>query len=282
MKGTTIIYAAILLLILFATVGFFLWQDSSPQDGIRLDLYDANKNKIESNSIFSVFTTQAQTYNGVRYIVVHVKATNDGQIPLDLHLDNVAPDLIGNTFTLSTVTVPPGSSFEWTSSLIDLMPFEGTSQIIQVTVSSTDSLSRTIVQTQTLPFSVQSDPAGSFILQVGIASSQPSTTTIIQTTIPATTTISTSSTTTTICSGTASQCPPVGYATITRIVEAGTQCIGSDYPCPTTLGLIDCRYQVYKAPDQLLRDATLLPGQSDVGSYGISGVNNVCLLSGRT
>jgi len=167
MKRTNIVLIVVGIVILLSIGGFaYMYSLGYGQDTfLTVHYYDANQNEIFAGRALSVIGN----LEGVEYISLDVNVDNTGEVPLELKIKDASPSQLKSALPTTTLTLAVGESDKWTSSLIDISSFEGSTQIFEVVVSGNyDYAGRThtLEKTGQISLSIQPDPLGGFDVTV--------------------------------------------------------------------------------------------------------------------
>ena len=116
-----IIIVLVILLIVFTA--FFMYKSPMSDDSVMtIRLYDADGNLIDDEPLIQQSVVGGVA--GVSFIDLTITATNTGDETLNCELKSATPTQFDNAITKTTETINVGNKFAWTSSLIDVAPFE--------------------------------------------------------------------------------------------------------------------------------------------------------------
>lgn len=131
--------------------------------------YDENRNKIVSGKALALIGD----LEGVQYISFDVNVDNTGEVPLELTIKDARPVQLKSALPTTSLTLGLGENNKWSSSLIDVSPFEGTTQIFEVQVQGKYTYAgkiKTLEKTGSISLSIQPDPLGGFDVSVILVS----------------------------------------------------------------------------------------------------------------
>jgi len=164
--GIILIIAGILVLFSIGVFAYMYYGLGYGQDTfLTVHYYGADQKEIFLSKGLSV----VGGLGGVEYISFDINVDNTGEVPLELRIDEASPFQLDSAVPTTTLTLAVGESDKWTSSLIDVSPFEGKTQIFSVLVKGTYTYAGrtyTLNKEGSISLSIQPDPLGGFDVNV--------------------------------------------------------------------------------------------------------------------
>lgn len=136
MKKPLIISIIVIILLALGIGAYFLFRERVNEQFLEIfHLYNADGNIITS---YKISPTKAVVggVEGVKYISLKITVTNLDIVPLNLVVDSLTPSEAISAKPSNQITVQPDESGSWTTGLIDIEPYVGTTQEFCVTVKS--------------------------------------------------------------------------------------------------------------------------------------------------
>lgn len=150
---------SIVLVLALAFGLFYYYAELKPRPAIGISgFYDENGNRIDGD-------TQAIVGGvpGVHFITIDVNARNNDDVPLTFSITEASPPEFSSQIALNEQReVASGDFATWTSGLISVEPFIGTTTRFEVSVLGSSPFRRDTVKTSYLDIVVEQDNEGEF------------------------------------------------------------------------------------------------------------------------
>lgn len=164
--------------IAFLVVGIVIYsiKTSTPRNMLEVNgFYDANGNKIVTS------LAVVNGVEGVQYISFDINALNKDTVPLDFEIVSLSPVEFQEGVESSMITADPNNYATWTSGLIDIGGFVGTTQTFEVSITaSSPGLRESITKTANIILTIDPNPTSNFDIEfyssVGESAEIPQTT----------------------------------------------------------------------------------------------------------
>lgn len=163
--GVGILSTVALIAVLVYAYSLGYWQDTF----MDVHYYDGNGNEILMSKGLSIIGG----LEGVEYISLEVNIKNTGEVPLEIKIKDASPSQLKSALPTNIITLPIGEDYTWNSDLIDVGPFEGTTQIFTVIVNGEYTYAgklKALEKEGSISLSIQPDPTGGFDVLVTLDS----------------------------------------------------------------------------------------------------------------
>ena len=160
-----IVFSAIVLLIIGAAVAGWMFYTNMDKPLIAIkNYYDINGNVISQGQQSVIGGTE-----GVAFIDLQINVRNADTVPLTFGISSATPtEFLDSVSTFVPTEVQPGDDIQgWTSDLIDIRPFEGTTVDFSIIIEGVNpGLRQPSTQTGVLSITVEEDPIADFTVTV--------------------------------------------------------------------------------------------------------------------
>lgn len=157
-----LISLGILAVVIVAIIIFSSVKQSSSKQILEVSYYDADGNPLSVNPLAVV-----NNIEGVKYISVDINALNKDTIPLKFEIISISPVAFQSSVNSLVIEADPEQYATWTSGLIDIEPFIGTTQTFQVSIKAySDMFRQPVTKTAQITFNVEENPQANFDVQI--------------------------------------------------------------------------------------------------------------------
>lgn len=170
-QAKKILYVVIPIIIVLAVVAgaMYMYKDVLFEKSMLvINYFDANGNKLSSGQQAVIGGVE-----GVKYITVTVNAKNTDKTDLDFIILDASPEIKSALTLNSKLTALPDKTVSWTSGLIDITSWVGTTKTVTVTLLATSPIRQPANKTASVAIKVDPDPVSLFDAEL-ISSTGPS------------------------------------------------------------------------------------------------------------